>query len=279
LAPIILLLVLALAYYLYRYCKVPAKKDDLNDGVEMWSNDPHHRLSGSGSTLDVPGQKPQHALSFGMKPSERIPGQKPEHALSFSMKPSERILGQKPQHALSFGMKQSMGNSKVDVAESPDDSDWKKLNDILDSQKPEHALSFNMKPSTGNSTMDVAESSSDSDWKKLNEKLDKQKPDHALSFRMEPLDDGDRIKPHHKLSVTNFVVPSDKPQLPSEPSVIRPAPPSPRLQQQLSVRSIGRIQSFALDNLHREIENEDTKHIDDLFDDDGEVDNEDLGEL
>ena len=234
LAPVILLLVLAVAYYLYRNCKRQEKNDDLNDGVEMWSNDPHHRLSGSDSTIDLPKSKnPEHALNFGMKPSERIPGQKPTHALSFGMKASEKLLVQKPQHALSFGMKASMGGGSSKV-----------------------------------------EDTGESDWKKLNDRLEKQKPEHRLSMGLPPLEDDNGGKPHHKLSLDNATVPShDRPQIPSVPSVIRsaPAPPSPRLQQELSVHSIGRIQSFALDDLHGEIETEDTKHIDDLFDDDGDA--------
>ena len=116
LAPVILLLVLAVAYYRYRNCKTQEKKDDLNDGVELWSNNPHHRLSGSDSTIDLPKSKnPEHALNFGMKPSERIPGQKPTHALSFGMNASEKLLVQKPQHALSFGMKASMGGGQVEI--------------------------------------------------------------------------------------------------------------------------------------------------------------------
>jgi len=264
LAPVILLLVLAVAYYLYRNCKRQEKNDDLNDGVEMWSNDPHHRLSGSGSMLDGPiGKKPEHALSFGMKPSEKIPGQKPIHALSFGMKASEKILGQKPQHALSFGMKASMGGGQV--VDVDDESDWKKLNDRLEGQKPEHALSFGMKASLGSSKV---EDTGESDWEKLKDRLESQKPDHALSLRLPPLKDDKGVTPHHKLSVdNNITAPSQIPSVPSS----APAPPSPRLQQELSVHSIGRIQSFALDDLHDEIETEDTKHIDDLFDDDGDI--------
>jgi len=273
LAPVILLLVLAVAYYLYRNCKTQEKKDDLNDGVELWSNNPHHRLSGSDSTIDLPKSKnPEHALNFGMKPSERIPGQKPTHALSFGMKASEKLLVQKPQHALSFGMKASMGGGSSKV-EDTGESDWKKLNDRLEKQKPQHALSFGMKASMGGGSSTV-EDTGESDWKKLNDRLEKQKPEHRLSMGLPPLEDDNGAKPHHKLSLDNATVPShDRPQIPSVPSVIRsaPAPPSPRLQQELSVHSIGRIQSFALDDLHGEIETEDTKHIDDLFDDDGDV--------
>ena len=59
------------------------------------------------------------------------------------------------------------------------------------------------------------------------------------------------------------------PRSQTAPSVLcdssAPAPPTIRLQQELSVHSIGRIQSFALDDLHGEIETEDTKHIDGDF--------------
>ena len=85
----------------------------------------------------------------------------------------------------------------------------------------------------------------------MQEILDSQKPKHTLSSSSGTLG---ALRPDHELN------------LPTS-NVTAPEPPSPRqLAHQLSVRSIGRVQSFQLDDLHKEIDKEDTKHLDDLFD-------------